>query len=157
MKKILLFTLASFTLLFANEENAAKVVYDLTTKDIPSFEMRILSAIAANKTHYEKSLRELDVTVVIHGGAYRFFTIDPRKTEYKNDTTLMKAHASIAKRLKVMADTYDVEFLMCGAGMPKHKLEAKDIVKFVKIIPNSTIGLIDRQNEGYAYIPVRDK
>jgi len=157
MKKILLLTLASFTLLFANEENAAKVVYDLTTKDIPSFEMRILSAIAANKTHYEKSLRELDATVVIHGGAYRFFTIDPRKTEYKNDTALIKAHANIAKRLKVMADTYDVEFLMCGAGMSKHELEAKDIVKFVKIIPNSTIGLIDRQNEGYAYIPVGDK
>ena len=56
-----------------------------------------------------------------------------------------------------MSDTYDVEFLMCGAGMRKHKLEAKDIVKFVKIIPNSTIGLIERQNEGYAYIPVEDK
>jgi intracellular sulfur oxidation DsrE/DsrF family protein len=44
---------------------------------------------------------------------------------------------------------------MCGAGMPKHGLKAKDIVPYVKIIPNSTIGLIDRQNEGYAYIPVQ--
>ena len=156
MKKILLLTLTSFTLLFAEESVSAKVVYDLTTKNIPSFEMRILSAIAANKTHYEKSLRELDVTVVIHGGAYRFFTISPSKTDYKDDTALIKAHANIAKRLKTMVDTYDVEFVMCGAGMPKHNLQAKDIFKFVTIIPNSTIGLIDRQNEGYAYIPVGD-
>ncbi len=43
---------------------------------------------------------------------------------------------------------------MCGAAMEKNKLQAKDIVSFVKIIPNSTIGLIDKQNEGYAYISV---
>ena len=55
MKKILLLTLTSFTLLFAEESVSAKVIYDLTTKNIPSFEMRILSAIAANKTH-NKSL-----------------------------------------------------------------------------------------------------
>ena len=56
-----------------------------------------------------------------------------------------------------MSTMYDVDFLMCGAGMSKHKLKAKDIVSYVKIIPNSTIGLIDRQNEGYAYIPVGDQ
>ncbi len=41
--------------------------------------------------------------------------------------------------------------------MPKYGLKAKDIVNYVKIIPNSTIGLIDCQNEGYAYIPIGDK
>jgi len=41
--------------------------------------------------------------------------------------------------------------------MPKHGLKAENIVSYVKIIPNSTIGLIDRQNEGYAYIPLGDK
>jgi len=35
-------------------------------------------------------------------------------------------------------------------------LTKKDVYDFVKIVPNSTIGLIDRQNEGYAYIPVAD-
>ena len=52
-EKILLLTLTSFTLLFSEESVSAKVIYDLTTKNIPSFEMRILSAIAANKTHYK--------------------------------------------------------------------------------------------------------
>jgi len=138
-------------------ESSAKVVYDLTTKNIKAFEMKILKAIVANKAHYESKLKELDVTVVIHGGAYRYFTVDSTKTKYKTDTALMASYSDLKKRIKSMSDTYDVEFLMCGAGMPKHGLKAKDIVPYVKIIPNSTIGLIERQNEGYAYIPVGDK
>ena len=155
MKKILLFLLTLSTLMLA--DSSAKVVYDLTTKNIKAFEMKILKAIVANKAYYESKLKELDITVVIHGGAYRYFTVDPSKTEYKIDKNLLADYVNLKKRVKSMADTYDVEFLMCGAGMPKHGLKAKDIVKFVKIIPNSTIGLIDRQNEGYAYIPINDK
>jgi len=156
MQKILLLLLTTFTLLLA-KESSAKVVYDLTTKNLKAFELKILKAIVANKAYFESKLKELDVTVVIHGGAYRYFTKDPKTTEYKTDKALLENYAELKKRIKSMSDTYDVEFLMCGAGMRKHKLEAKDIVKFVKIIPNSTIGLIERQNEGYAYIPVGDK
>ena len=155
MKKILLFTLLGLLPIMA--DTSAKVVYDLTTKNQKAFERKILKAIVANKAYYESKLKELDVTVVIHGGAYRYFTVDPSKTEYKTDKTLLTNYAELKKRIKSMSDTYDVEFLMCGAGMPKHKLKAKDIVSYVKIIPNSTLGLIDRQNEGYAYIPVGDK
>ena len=154
MKNILLVLLTFSTLMFA--ESSAKVVYDLTTHNIKAFEKKILKAIVANKAYYESKLAELDVSVVIHGGAYRYFTVDPSKTEYQTDKALLADYANLKKRVKTMADTYDVEFFMCGAGMPKHGLKAKDIVSYVKIIPNSTIGLIDRQNEGYAYIPVKD-
>jgi len=154
LKTILLFS-SMFTILFSDTPSA-KVVYDLTTSNLQTFEMKILKAIVANKAYYESELKELDVTVVIHGSAYRYFTVDPKKTEYNTDKSLLSSYADLKKRVQTMADTYDVEFLMCGAGMPKHGLKSKDIVKFVKIIPNSTIGLIDRQNEGYAYIPVGD-
>jgi intracellular sulfur oxidation DsrE/DsrF family protein len=153
MHKIILLVMLSWTLSFA-EAPSAKVVYDLTTKELKTFERKILKAIVANKAYYESKLKALDVTVVIHGGAYRFFTTDPSHTEYKTDTTLLKHYSDLKKRIKTMATTYDVEFLMCEAGMSKYRLKAKDIVDFVKIIPNSTIGLIDRQNEGYAYVPV---
>jgi len=156
MKKTIFILLAASTLLLA-ESASSKVVYDLTTKNQKAFERKILKSIVANKAYYESKLKELDVTVVIHGGAYRYFTVDPSKTEYKTDVALVKTYADLKKRIKTMSTTYDVEFLMCGAGMPKHGLKAKDIVDFVKIIPNSTIGLIDRQNEGYAYIPIGDK
>ncbi len=155
MKKIITILLLSIGLVQA-EEVSAKVVYDLTTKNLATFERKILKAIVANKAYYESKFKELDVTVVIHGGAYRYFTVDPTKTEYKTDKALLTDYTNLKKRIKSMLDTYDVEFLMCGAGMSKHDLEAKGIVNFVKIIPNSTIGLIDRQNKGYAYIPIGD-
>ena len=154
MKKIITILLLSIGLVQA-EEASTKVVYDLTTKNLAAFERKILKAIVANKAYYESKFKELDVTVVIHGGAYRYFTVDPSKTEYKTDKALLADHTNLKKRIRSMSDTYDVEFLMCGAGMSKHDLKAKEIVNFVKIIPNSTIGLIDKQNEGYAYIPIR--
>ena len=154
MKKIVLF-LAIFGLLQADDETA-KVVYDLTTSNIAKFEKNILKGIAINKAHYEGNLKELEVAVVIHGGAYRFFVKEIKNTIFKSDKKLVANYVELKKRVETMSDTYDVEFIMCKAAMKKNKLEPKDIVTFVKLVPNSTIGLIDKQNEGYAYIPVRD-
>jgi intracellular sulfur oxidation DsrE/DsrF family protein len=155
MKKIIFSLLLSLGILYA-QEGSAKVVYDLTTKDLKNFELRILSATVTNKTHYESTLRELDVTVVIHGGAYRFFLKDPANSEYKDDKALVATHRSLGKRIETLAETYDVEFLVCGVGLRKHNLEKKDLYDFVQVIPTSTIGLIDKQNEGYAYVPLGD-
>lgn len=153
MKKVILILTLLFGLAQAEDESA-KVVYDLTTKDIAKFERSILKGIVFNKQLYSNQLKELDAAVVIHGGAYRFFVKDLDSTIFKNDKELQKVYKELKKRIATMADTYDVEFLMCGAAMKRNKLTKKDIVPFVKVIPNSTIGLIDKQNEGYAYIPV---
>ena len=160
MKKIILLLLIQLTL-FAQETNTTeeesiKVVYDLTTQELANFERRILKAIVANKAHYEASLKELDVTVVIHGGAYKFFLINPSNSIYSKESDLIKSHKALAKRIKSMVENYNVEFLICEIGMTNHKIKKSDIYPFVKIIPNSMIGLIDRQNEGYAYLPVGD-
>ncbi|WP_309498851.1 DsrE family protein [Sulfurovum sp.] len=155
MKKIICILILCMSMLSA-EDDSAKMVYDLTTKNLANFEQQILKAIVTNKAHYEGTLRELDVIVVIHGGAYKFFLKDPEHSKFKDDKTLVSTHKTLAKRIEIMAKTYDVQFLVCGAGLSKHELKEADIYDFVKIIPNSTIGLIDKQNEGYAYIPVRD-
>jgi intracellular sulfur oxidation DsrE/DsrF family protein len=155
MKKMIVILTLLFGLAHAEDESA-KVVFDLTTSNVAKFERNILKGIVYNKQLYANQLRELDAVVVIHGGAYRYFVQDLDTTIYKKDMKLQKAYKELKKRIATMADTYDVEFLMCGAGMQKNKLTKKDIVPFVTIIPNSTIGLIDKQNEGFAYIPVRD-
>jgi intracellular sulfur oxidation DsrE/DsrF family protein len=154
MKKIMLF-LALFAFVQADDESA-RVVYDLTTSNLAKFEKNILKGVVMNKTYYEGELKELEVSVVIHGGAYRFFVKDIHSSIFKNDAKLIKKYAELKKRIASLADTYEVEFLMCGAAMPKNKLQKSDIVEFVTIVPNSTIGLIQKQNEGFAYIPVRD-
>lgn len=155
MKKMICMLILSMSILYA-QEDSAKVVYDLTTKDLSNFELRILSATVSNKAYYESTLRELDVTVVIHGGAYKFFVKEPENSKFKDDKALVSTYKTLAKRIETLANTYDVQFLVCGVGLRKHGLGKKDIYDFVKIIPTSTIGLIDKQNEGYAYVPVRD-
>jgi len=138
------------------EGDVKKVVIDLTTGDVKAFEKKILSGIVAHKTHYENSLGELEAAVVIHGGAYKFFVQDLSETTFKDDKVLGKVFQNIKKRTQTLAETYDVEFLMCGVGMKKNNLKKSDLAAYVKVVPNSTIGLIDKQSEGYAYIPVRD-
>jgi len=135
-------------------DNVKNVVYDLTTGDIKVFERKVLSAIANTKSYYEANLEELQASVVIHGGSYKFFIEDLSSSPFKDDTELQKAHQELGKRLASMADIYDVEFLMCRVGMEKNKIDKNTLYKFVKLVPNSTIGLIDKQNEGFAYIPI---
>ena len=152
MKQIILL-LAFIGILSANDETA-KLVLDLTTSSVEKFEKHILKGIVFSKNHYQNNLKELEVAVVIHGGAYRFFVKDLQSSMFKDDKELVKVYAELKKRIATMSDTYEVEFLMCRAAMKRNKLEEKDIVEFVKLVPTSTIGLIDKQNEGFAYIPV---
>jgi intracellular sulfur oxidation DsrE/DsrF family protein len=154
MKKIFLF-LALLGFLQADDQ-VARVVFDLTTSNLDKFERNILKGIAAHKNHYESNLKELEVAVVIHGDAYKFFVKDIAHSPFKEDKELVKVYDDFKTRIQTMSDTYNVEFLMCKAAMPKNKLEEKDIVSFVKMVPNSTIGLIEKQNHGYAYIPVNN-
>jgi len=153
MKKI--FLLLLFTLAL-HAEQTMKVVIDLTTGDLHTFESKILKGIVAHKTYYEGKLQELDVAVVIHGNAYKFFLKDPVHSPFKEDKKLLAASKELSKRIAALADTYDVTFLMCQSGMEKKKLEKKDVYDFVTTVPNAGIGLIDKQNEGYAYLPVGD-
>jgi len=151
--KFLLYICLLMGLAYA-EEGVKSVVYDLTTGDIKVFEKKVLSGIANTKSHYESQLEELQATVVIHGGAYKFFIKDLSSSPFKNDTDLNKAQKELGKRLASMAEIYGVEFLMCEIGMRKLKIDKKSLYKFIKLVPNSTIGLIDKQNEGFAYLPI---
>ena len=156
MKKLFMISMILWSMALMADDSNIKVVYDLTTKNLATFERNILKGIAINKTYYDSKLKEFDVTVVVHGGAYRFFVNDINQTIFADDKKLLHRYEEIKKRVANLNDTYGVEFLMCGAAMDRNRLKEKDIVKFVTIIPNSTIGLIDRQNSGYAYIPVGD-
>jgi intracellular sulfur oxidation DsrE/DsrF family protein len=153
MKHIILF-LALFGLLFA-EEGVKKVVFDLTAGNVKTFEKKVISGIAHQKGYYEGKLEELQVAVVIHGDAYKFFVNDLAISPFKNDKELVAAKADLAKRIAALSDTYEVEFLMCEVGMNSHKINKNNLYKFVKLVATSTVGLIDKQQEGYAYIPIR--
>jgi len=150
-----IFVLIALTFSFLNAgDGSKKVVFDFTSGDIKVFEKKVLSGIANFKIHYESKLEELDVAVVIHGDAYKFFVKDLNASPYKDDKTLQSMQADLAKRLKSISELYDAEFLMCAHGIRKLKISPDNLYKFVQLVPNSTTGLIDKQSEGYAYIPI---
>jgi len=74
----------------------------------------------------------------------------------KNDKALEKSYDELKKRVTSLSVTYDVEFYICKVGLEKRKIKKKDLLSFVKIVQNASIGLIDKQNEGFAYLPVGD-
>lgn len=153
LKKIILF-LSLVTFLNA-EDGVKKVVIDLTTGDTKTFERKILSGIAKYKSHYESNLEELEVAVIIHGDAYKYFINNLKSSPYKNDNKLASSQVDLKPRLKSMSDIYEVEFLLCQSGMEKLKIKKSNLYKFVKLVPTSSIGLIDKQDEGFAYLSVR--
>lgn len=117
MKFLIILFLLSLSLIA--EDNTKKVVFDLTSGSIESFEKKVLSGIAFHKVYYESKLEDLEVSVVIHGDAYKFFLKDLSKSKYKNESELNKKYKSIAKRIKSLSSMYDVEFLICASGVKK--------------------------------------
>lgn len=151
MKQLLLTLLLGMCL---SAQEGYKAVYDLATSKLETIENRFIKGVVANKNHYENKLQELEVRVIIHGGAYKFFVKDPEKTVFKGDEELAKADKNLLSRLRTLQESYDVKFYMCQAGATSKKLTREDVYEFVEFIPNTTIGLIDAQNEGFAYVPV---
>lgn len=152
MKAIFLF-LSLLGFLYAGD-GVKKVVFDLTTGDSAVLKQKIFSGISFDKSYYEGKLEDLQVAVVIHGDAYKFFVKDLQKTPYAKDSALQQEQADISKRIQSLHSLYNVEFLICASGMKHKNIDPQNVPEYIKIIPNASIGLIDKQNEGYAYIPV---
>jgi len=139
----------------AEEEVVKKVVYDLTTGEIQRFETGLLSGIVAHKTYYHSKLEELDVRVVVHGRAYKFFMQDLNNTAFAFEKSLVAKKEALGKRLKTLARQYGVHFQVCLAGVKHRDLDTKAFYPFVTFVHNAAVGLIDAQNEGYAYLPLQ--
>ncbi len=153
MKNLLLLLLLLSSFLNA-EESVKKVVFDLTTGSIEVFEKKVLSGIAFHKTYYQNNLEELKVAVIVHGDAYKFFVKNLNISRYKNDLKLIANQESLSKRIKSLADIYEVEFLLCKSGVDKLKIDTNNLYKYTKLVATATIGLIEKQSEDYVYVPI---
>jgi hypothetical protein len=159
-KIILLFILLFlFSVNGFSEENSEKViekkvVYDLTVGEIETIEKRLIGSIISNTEYYQSKLEEYKVKVVIHGDAYKFFMQDVNNTVYAFDTKLLEKKTELGKRLKSLTTLYDVEFEVCEVGVKNRKLNPKAFYPFVGMVHNAIVGLVDAQNDGYAYIAI---
>lgn len=153
MKKLLLVVLLFLGLLKADSD-VKKVVFDLTTSNVTTIEKRLINGVAFSNKYYQSVSSVLNNRVVIHGDAYKFFVKDISKTKCKEDEKFQAKAKDIHKKLASLANTYNVKFLMCGIGMKAREIEKDNILDFVEVIPSAIIGLIDAQNDGYAFVPI---
>ncbi len=152
--KLIMIVLLSVSALVADEEVVKKVVYNLKTGDIKQLERRLIGGIIAHTTYYQNKLEELEVRVIIHGDAYKFFMKDLNNTAYAYQPKLVEKKSDLEKRLGTLSKQYGVEFLVCESGVVSRKLNKKAFYPFVSMVHNAAIGLIDAQNDGYAYLSV---
>lgn len=153
MKKFIVILIVFLGLVRADGD-MKKAVFDLTTSDLTTFESKVIKATSFIKAHYASKSEELDILVVIHGGAYKFFVKDLQKTKYKDDKEVAKVSKELREKIESLIKTYNVKFQICGVGMKKNKLTKDDIYDFVEVVTSATIGLIDAQSKGYVYLPI---
>ena len=152
--KLIMIGILTVSALKADEEVVKKVVYNLKTGDIKQLERRLIGGIIAHTTYYQNKLEELEVRVIVHGDAYKFFMKDLNNTAYAYQSKLVEKKEALGKRLGTLSKQYGVEFLVCEAGVKRKKLNKKAFYPFVSMVHNAAIGLIDAQNEGYAYLQI---
>ena len=150
MKKILFTLLALTGLLFSAEH---KVVFDLTSSDFTKIEKSLIENINLLKTHYSENGDTFRVTVVISGGAYRYFIENIDASVYKDDVQLKNIQSLLRDKLENLASV-GVNFEVCRMGMKKRNIKQENMYSFVTPAFNKTDALIRWQNRGYAYIPI---
>ncbi len=155
MRKLVILLISIFFFSIADaQEDKRKVLINLTTGDIRKFEYYLLSGLQKNIEYYRNRLIEVDVVVVIHGNAYKFFIKDLSKTDYKNEKELIKRQFEFYQRLKALHDMYNVKFEVCLAGLKNRKISTENIYKFVKPVYTAFVALVDYQSSGYALIDI---
>ena len=80
LKVIILFLLVPF-IIYANE--VKKVVIDLRTGDLKTFEGLLINSIANNIQYYQNKLEDLKIVIIAHRNSYKLFLKDLSNTVYK--------------------------------------------------------------------------
>lgn len=150
MKRLLLLLITFSTLYSAD----IPIVVDLTTSKLSTIEKRLLKGIPHTANYYSAQGQSIDIVVVIHGGAYKFFVNTLSDSPYKNDQELKQNQAALKKKLDMFIKKYPVRFEVCSQGMKRNNIQKESLYDFVHPIPSAMIGLTGLQKKGYVYLPI---
>lgn len=130
-----------------------KFMIDLKTGDMESFSNQLLIGVPGTIDYFTSLGDTVEVAVVIHGEAYKFFVQNLENTQYGMDKKLVENQETILKRLEEIEKKYRIHFDICMSGMHKKGILSEDIYPFVTPIKSAMVGLVKWQNAGFAYVP----
>ncbi len=152
MRAALIILMFMVTISFAESK---KFMIDLKTGDLDTFSREFLVGVPGTIDYFISQGDTVEVAVVIHGDAYKFFVQNLDNTQYAMDKLLVDHQESIHQRLEEIEKKYKVHMDICMAGMHKKGILSEDIYPFVTPIKSAMVGLVKWQNQGFAYIPVQ--
>lgn len=132
MKRIFFVVLFAIPALALSQNKPVKIVFDVTSKDTETHQ-----AVLRHVDGMAKAYPDAKLEVVIYGGAW------PMAVSNSGTT---------APTVEKLAKKDNVSFKVCGITMERHKLEPKDLVAGVEIVPDAIIEIVSRQSEGWGYI-----
>lgn len=154
MRLFFLIAILAATFAFADTK---KFMIDLKTGNMETFNDQLLVGVPGTIDYFTAQGDKVEVAVVIHGEAYKFFVQNLDNTQYGMDKKLVDNQEAIHKRLVEIEKKYGIHFDICMSGMHKKGILSEDLYPFVTPIKSAMVGLVKWQNAGYAYIPAHDK
>ncbi len=143
MKKIILMLLLALGLLQAQEY---KVVFDCSSSDAQFIKSRMW-LVGKTIDMIEKRGDKVDVALTLHGGCVPMVSVDYDMLVADEDVAdIQKAQAYLVG----LSQRDNVKIIACAMSLVSNAIEKKDVLKFVKVTPNSFIDTIAYQNSGYA-------
>ncbi|GAB6066603.1 DsrE family protein [Aquifex pyrophilus] len=145
MKRIFIFLFLFLSLSFSGER-VLKSVFDCAIGDLDWINLR-LSLIQNTAEMLIKEGKSYKFVITIH--SYCIPIVDGDLNRYPKETR--EKIKLIQSKLKTLKELYEVDIKACNIAMKRMKI--KNVPKFIEVVPNSWITLIELQNEGYAFVP----
>lgn len=143
MKRFFFVFLTFFSLCVAEP---LKAVFDCAVGDLDWISLR-LSLVKRTAEQISEKGKDYDFVITIHSYCIPIVNGDLKSfpTEKRKKIELIQS------QLKTLKEFYGVKIKACAIAMERFKI--KKVPKFVEVVPNSWITLIELQNKGYAFVP----
>ena len=132
----LVFVTILFMLLYTQnvsaQNNAYKVVFDITSSDSTDYQslIRWLNGIS-------KSNSNAQMEVVFYGRSLPMVTM---------------GKSGVAEEVQELAKNKNISFRVCEIAMKRHQLTKSDLLPGVETVPDGIAEIVQRQTEGWGYI-----
>ncbi|MCK0157815.1 DsrE family protein [Cellulophaga sp. F20128] len=121
-----------FATIALSQEKPVKIVFDVTSSNIGVQKSAIRHVQMMSKSYPDSKFE-----MVIYSKAYEMVIADK---------------SAVAKEMAALAKNKNVDFVVCQASLNRHKIEASQLIKGVRAVPDGILEIVEKQAQGWGYI-----
>lgn len=121
-----------FSALLFGQEKPVKIIFDVTsgTTSVHESAVRHVKMMA---TAYPNSKFE----IVMYSKAH---------------TMVVENESTVLKQMKKLSSLKNVDLVVCQASLNHHEIEASQLIKGVRAVPDGILEIVQKQEQGWSYI-----